>query len=113
MAALDIALDASVTLFVGENGSGKSTLLEAMVELSGLPVAGGGANERGAMRGPESQSALASLLRPRFRKKPADAYLFRAELQAAFADLLDERRNDPDFLAHPPHVSRGADRLVR
>ena len=101
VATLDLALHASVTFFVGENGSGKSTLLEAMVELSGLSVAGGGGNERGVLRGPETQSVLAPLLRPRFQKKPRDAYFFRAELQAAFADLLDERENDPDFVGDP------------
>lgn len=99
--ALDLAFPTPVTFLVGENGSGKSTLVEAMVELCDLPVAGGGKNERADLRGPEQHAALAPFLRPSFAKRPPDAYFFRAELQASFASLLDQRREDPDFLGDP------------
>jgi predicted ATPase len=39
---IDLWLDQPVTFFVGENGSGKSTLLEAIADLCGLHVGGGG-----------------------------------------------------------------------
>ena len=42
---LDIRFRAPVTFIVGENGSGKSTLLEALVDIAGLPVQGGGKND--------------------------------------------------------------------
>lgn len=34
-------------------------------------------------------------------KQPKDGYFFRAELQAHFASLLDQRRKDPDFMGNP------------
>lgn len=39
-----LALDAPVTVIVGENGSGKSTLLEAIAYAAELPMAGGSAS---------------------------------------------------------------------
>lgn len=41
------------------------------------------------------------MLRFGFARRPRDGYFFRAELQAHFASLLDERRNDPDLLGDP------------
>ena len=98
---LDLSFKRAVTYLVGENGSGKSTLIEAIAELCGLPVSGGGRNETGARHGPEQQSALGAALRPAFSRRPRDGYFFRAEFQAHFASLLDERRADPDFLGDP------------
>jgi predicted ATPase len=98
---LDVAFDTAVTFFVGENGSGKSTLLEAVAELCELPVGGGGRNELGDGRTPHTQSELAPALRAGFRRKPPSGYFFRAEFQAHFATLLEERRADPDFLGDP------------
>ena len=98
---LSLPFRSPVTFFVGENGSGKSTLLEAIAELCGLPVSGGGKNEAGERHGPERRSALAPALRPAFAAKPRDSYFFRAEFQAHFASLLDERDADPTFLADP------------
>jgi predicted ATPase len=98
---LDVEFDRAVTLFVGENGSGKSTLLEAVAELCGLPVGGGGRNELADGRTPHSRSELAPVLRAAFRRKPRAGYFFRAEFQAHFASLLEERRADPDFLGDP------------
>jgi predicted ATPase len=42
-----------------------------------------------------------SVLRPSFSRRPKDGYFFRAEFQAHFASLLDERRKDPDFVGDP------------
>ncbi len=98
---LDISFDNSVTFFVGENGSGKSTLIEAIAELCGLPVGGGGRNELSGLRTPHSSSELAPLLRLSFKKRPRDGYFFRAEYQAHFATLLEERQADPDFDRDP------------
>lgn len=99
--ALDVTFTTPVTFFVGENGSGKSTLIEAIAELCRLPVSGGGRNEVGAGHGPQARSELASLLRAAFRRQPRDGYFFRAEFQAHFASLLDQRRADPDFTGDP------------
>jgi predicted ATPase len=98
---LSLEFRGPVTFFVGENGSGKSTLLEAIAELCHLPVGGGGRNELAGFAPPETQSALAPLLRASFRQRPRDGYFFRAEFQAHFASLLDQRREDPDFAGDP------------
>jgi len=98
---IDLRLSKPVTFFVGENGSGKSTLLEAMAVLSALPLSGGGTNELGSSHGPEEQCPLARVLRLGFARRPYDGYFFRAELQAHFATLLDERQKDPDFADDP------------
>jgi predicted ATPase len=94
---LDVRFESPVTFFVGENGTGKSTVIEALAAVCGLPVSGGGRNELSAHHGPESVSALAGALRPAFRRRPRDGYFLRAEFQAHFAWLLDERNADPDF----------------
>ena len=98
---LNLQFESSVTFFVGENGSGKSTLLEAIAEHCNLPVGGGGKNELADYRTPHSDSELAPFLRAGFAKKPRDGYFFRAEFQSHFSSLLEERRNDPDFLGNP------------
>jgi len=98
LSTLDLRFTKPVTFFVGENGSGKSTLVEAIAELSRLPVAGGGRNELGHSHGPHGKSDLAPLLRAAFRRTPRDGYFFRAEFQAHFATLLEERKADPDFI---------------
>lgn len=98
---LHLEFDSPVTFFVGENGSGKSTLLEAIAVLAELPLAGGGTNEAGSSHGINEKSELADSLRMAFTKRPRDGYFFRAELQAHFASLLDQRRDDPDFRGDP------------
>lgn len=90
-----------VTFLLGENGSGKSTLLEAIAVLSGFPQAGGGTNDLTDFRGPEQDSELSHLLQLAFLRRPKDGWFFRAELQAQFASLLDQRRRDPDFRGDP------------
>jgi predicted ATPase len=98
---LDLHFRRPVTFFIGENGTGKSTVIEALAELCGFPASGGGRNEFGARHGPEPEAALTTALRPVFRKRPRDGYFFRAEFQAHFASLLDQRKRDPDFLGDP------------
>lgn len=98
---LDIEFTSPVTFFVGENGTGKSTVIEAIAALCRLPVSGGGRNELSGNHGPDTTSPLAAALRPAFRRRPPDAYFLRAELQAHFASLLDQRRADPDFWGDP------------
>lgn len=96
---LKLAFESPVTYFVGENGSGKSTLIEALAVLARLPIAGGGTNELDADQGEAESSLLANSLRLSFIRQPRDRYFFRAEAQAHFASLLEQRRNDPDFRA--------------
>jgi predicted ATPase len=98
---LDIEFASPVTFFVGENGTGKSTVIEAIAVLCRLPVSGGGRNELSGTHGPDTISPLAAALRPSFRQRPSDAYFLRAEFQAHFASLLDERKADPDFWGDP------------
>lgn len=98
---LDYQFKTPVTFLVGENGSGKSTFVEAIVELCGLPVSGGGRNELADRHGPQRVSELAPALRPSFRRRPPDGYFFRAEFQAHFASLLEQRGSDPDFGGNP------------
>jgi len=98
---LDISFTTPVTFFVGENGSGKSTVLEAIAAVCGLPAAGGGRNELADLKAPQFLSELAPFVRGAFRRKPRDGYFFRAEFQAHFASLLDQRRDDPDFGGNP------------
>lgn len=99
--SLDLSFTAAVTFFVGENGSGKSTVLEAIAGLCGLPAAGGGRNELADLKAPHSRSELEPFVRGAFRRRPPDGYFFRAEFQAHFASLLEERRADPDFWGNP------------
>lgn len=98
---LNLEFDTPVTFFVGENGSGKSTLLEAMAVLARLPICGGGMNEAGKNHAFEEKSELAKSLRLAFRKQPKDRYFFRADTQAHFASLLEQRRDDLDFEGDP------------
>jgi len=97
---LHLEFDRPVTFFVGENGSGKSTLLEAIAVLAGFPISGGGTNDVDASHGIDEESVLANTMRMAFTKQPKDGYFFRAELQAHFASLLDQRWADPDFIAY-------------
>jgi predicted ATPase len=98
---LDLDLDRPVTFFVGENGTGKSTLLEAIAGLCGFGTGGGGRDDANDVRAEESPAGLSRALRPRFRHRPRDGFFFRAETLVNFADLLEQRRRDPDFLGDP------------
>ena len=109
---LPIRFASAVTFFVGENGSGKSTLLEAMAVSARLPISGGGLNEASETHGLGEASPLAGALRLGVRRQPKDRYFFRAETQAHFASLLDQRREDPDF-AGDPYARYGGKSLHR
>lgn len=109
---LDLVFEGPVTFLVGENGSGKSTLIEAAAELIGLPPTGGGRADRGADHAPCGRAALGTLLRPVFRRRPRDAYFFRAEHQAHYGELLERRAADPDFIGDP-YASYGGGSLQR
>lgn len=98
---LDLQFTHAVTFFVGENGSGKSTVMEAIAAACGLPPAGGGRNELADLKAPHNRSELLPFVRAAFRRKPSNGYFFRAEFQAHFASLLEERRADPDFRDDP------------
>lgn len=98
---LDLQFTKPVTFFVGENGTGKSTVLEAIAPLCRLPVAGGSRNEWDAGHAPERDNVLSRAMRPNFRTYPPDGYFLRAEFQAHFASLLDERASDPTFNGNP------------
>jgi len=98
---LDVSFRTPVTFFVGENGSGKSTVIEAIAELCRLPVGGGGRNELVNQHSPHVRSELAPALRASFLRRPRDGYFFRAEFQAHFASLLEQRSEDPDFDGDP------------
>jgi predicted ATPase len=97
---LNLDLDRPVTFFVGENGTGKSTLLEAIADLCGLNVGGGGREDLLHTQA-ASTSELARALRPSFRHRPRDGFFFRAETLVNFATLLEERQRDPDFREDP------------
>ena len=64
-------------------------------------ISGGGTNEGADRHGPEFHRALGCALRASFRARPDDRYFFRAEFQAHFASLLDQRREDPEFGGDP------------
>ncbi|MCA9077860.1 MAG: AAA family ATPase [Planctomycetaceae bacterium] len=110
---LKFKFESPVTFFVGENGSGKSTLLEAIAVLSGFPLGGGSRNELAESHGLNEQSQLAELIRLGFGMTPKDGYFFRAELQASFASLLDQRKADPDFRGDPYAAYGGQSLLTR
>lgn len=102
---LDIYFEGAVTFLVGENGSGKSTVLEAIADLAELPVDGGSRNEMTDRQ--EQSSELAEAMRGSWRQRPRDAYFFRAETLYDFANLLERRRADPEFMGNPYAVYGG------
>lgn len=97
-----------MVFFVGENGSGKSTVLEAIADLARLPVSGGGRNELADRHGPEQSSPLAREMRGHWTgNRPIDAFFFRGEFYSNFATLLDQRKDDPEFMGDPYFVYGG------
>lgn len=74
----DMALDAPVTLLVGENGTGKSTLLEGLAVACGLNPEGGSRNFTFSTRATHSPLYGAfTLIRGPIR--PRDSFFLRAE----------------------------------
>lgn len=111
--SLDLEFRASVTFLIGENGCGKSTLLEAIAGSLLLPLSGGGTADRGLQHGPRRTSKLADAVRLAFRRRPMDSYFFRGEYASQFGELLDERRDDPDFRGDPYARYGGKSLLVQ
>jgi predicted ATPase len=102
--ARDLTLEftAPMTFFVGENGSGKSTLLEAIADVCRFPVEGGGRPELDTRPDSDrSRSELARGLTTTFRNHVHDGFFLRAENLVRFADLLEQREQDPDFYGDP------------
>ena len=81
------ALDAAVTVFVGENGSGKSTLLEALAVSLGMNAEGGGRNLRFTTQ--RTHSTLHERLRVTRRAQPRDSFFLRAESFYNVASEID------------------------
>jgi len=77
MANPRIALDAPVTVLVGENGTGKSTLLEAVAVACGFNPEGGSRNFNFSTN--NTHSELHKCLRVVRRAYPKDGYFLRAE----------------------------------
>jgi predicted ATPase len=96
-AGFDMTFRSPIVVIAGENGTGKSTLIESLAALCSLSPWGGSRAEAG-VTGESSGAVLAKALRPRFRRRPRDAFFFRAETLFSFAELLEERDADPDFL---------------
>jgi predicted ATPase len=104
---LHLTFDTAVTFLVGENGTGKSTLLEALAQVVGVPASGGSRNELAEATHVAGAQALAHALRASFAERPRDAWFLRAEGMASFVELLNTRREDPDFLGDPYAVYGG------
>jgi predicted ATPase len=98
---LDLEFQRPITFLIGENGSGKSTILEALAGILDLPLTGGGRADVVRQGNPADDHDLARALRPSFRQRPRDAYFFRGEFIAHYAQLLDARKADPSFWADP------------
>jgi len=110
---LDLPFRCPVTFFVGENGTGKSTLIEAIATHARLPVGGGGRNELTRPFAPEQSSPLAPALRCSFRRRTRDGFFLRAEFQAHFSAVLDDRAGDPDFTDNPYKLYGGQSLFAR
>ena len=95
---LDLDFKTPVTFLIGENGSGKSTLLEALVDIAGLPVRGGGRQD---IMDHGGESELAPYLRSGWAQRPGHGFFFRAEFEERFASLLDSRKDDVYFNGDP------------
>jgi predicted ATPase len=99
---LSLSFTSPLTFFVGENGSGKSTVIEAIADVCRLPVEGGGRSELDTR--PDSErprSELARGMTASFRNDVHDGFFLRAENLVRFADLLEQREQDPDFYGDP------------
>lgn len=94
---IDLAIERSVTFFVGENGSGKSTLLEAIAFHCGFNLEGGTRDHRYQSH-PETPP-LAESLRLSWIPKVTRGFFMRAESFFNFATYIDQI-TDGDYRAY-------------
>jgi predicted ATPase len=82
--AKQVAINAGVTIFVGDNGSGKSTLLETMALSLNLPLIGGFIG--GSAAGFEAARILQAFLQVEWKRETKRGFFFRAE---DFSDFIN------------------------
>lgn len=87
--AKQVALDAQVTIFVGDNGCGKSTLLESIAFAINTPLIGGFI---GGAAGFDAARLLKPYLKIAWVRENSKGFFFRAEDFSAFVDSV-EREN--------------------
>ena len=97
-----LALEAPVTVFVGENGSGKSTLLEALALAAELPAAGAHDLEHDATL--DAVRPLADAVRLEWSARSRRGLFLRAEDYFGFAQRV--RREKAELLAQAARVAR-------
>lgn len=86
----ELALDTSVTFFVGENGSGKSTLLEGIAAAVRLPAIGSADPHRDETLA--AQQRFGKTLRLSWTKKATRGFFLRAEDFFGFTKQLAQQR---------------------
>jgi predicted ATPase len=96
-----LALEHSVTFFVGENGSGKSTLLEGIAAAARLPAIGSADVPRDETLA--AQRRLGKALRLSWQKKATRGFFLRAEDFFGFTKRLARER--AELLAEMREVS--------
>ena len=100
---LDLSFSSAVTIFVGENGTGKSTLLQALAVLMRLPAGGGGLNQLASQHDTPADltARLADVMRPKVVRRPRNAWFFRADMHAHFANALYKDGGHHAYLNDP------------
>lgn len=94
-----IALDAPVTLFVGENGSGKSTLLEAISHRCGIHI--WRSTDRTPLVVNRYREALYKFMHIEWADGPVPGSYFASDMFRDFAQILDEwASTDPGILKY-------------
>jgi predicted ATPase len=89
----ELEFDQPVTILMGENGAGKSTRLEALANLAGFPVRGGGAWDGGSSKD-EGSVALANRLRAGWLPKMKKGWFLKA---INFSEVAGQ--TDSDYLS--------------
>jgi predicted ATPase len=94
-----VALDAPITVFVGENGTGKSTLLRAVARRAGIHI-WKFENGRRIEHNPYEER-LADFIDLAWRENAVPGAFFASEIFHDFAELLEEwAATDPGMLKH-------------
>ncbi len=93
-----LALDAPVTILVGENGTGKSTLLEAIARRAGIHIWREGARPR--LRPNPYEGLLHRCLEVCWADGPVPGAFFSSQSHREFSEMMDEMASlDPGQLA--------------